>query len=377
MACYFGNSALCAVFNCMNSRQSRRDLSFFRFPNDTSRCKQWINNCSRPDLGAKTTKCLYENYRVCAEHFENDQFMNKPLNNKLVWNAVPTLFKDPTAKEIQESKILEPLSAVPDSMQDCDDTMECSGFRKKWRNLKVDEVDMKLKRTDGIKFKKKKSDFSMEIGSEDSKYIVRGEDDDSVEESEGFRIIIKEEMEPMDSYTITVNKRNNCEVEGTLRTNNTEFNWKGTQYEEEDRKPIIFRTGEFDFVLVEGDLTPSALRYVLKDVQGNLVRYKNVIDNKASEKCRDANPFYKVVYKSTTGVINKFRTGETVPAYHSVRGKRSFMGEKEFKSKKSRTYNSGHFEFILVDGVTMPGDFEVKEESVEYTTSTEVDPLAD
>ena len=36
---------------------------------------------------------LYKNYRLCAEHFEDDQFMNKEAKNKLIHSAVPTIFK--------------------------------------------------------------------------------------------------------------------------------------------------------------------------------------------------------------------------------------------------------------------------------------------
>ena len=35
---------------------------------------------------------LYNNCRMCAKHFTDSQFMNANSRDKLVWDAVPTLF---------------------------------------------------------------------------------------------------------------------------------------------------------------------------------------------------------------------------------------------------------------------------------------------
>ena len=35
---------------------------------------------------------LYNNCRMCAKHFTESQFMNANSRDKLVWDAVPTLF---------------------------------------------------------------------------------------------------------------------------------------------------------------------------------------------------------------------------------------------------------------------------------------------
>lgn len=61
------------------------------------RCKVWITNCRRSDLDKlrKQTLYLYESCRLCADHFEDTQFMNPRLRNRLTSTAVPTIFKVP------------------------------------------------------------------------------------------------------------------------------------------------------------------------------------------------------------------------------------------------------------------------------------------
>ena len=34
-------------------------------------------------------------YQLCSKHFEDSQLMNKETKNKLIWNAMPTLFDVP------------------------------------------------------------------------------------------------------------------------------------------------------------------------------------------------------------------------------------------------------------------------------------------
>ena len=38
---------------------------------------------------------LYNGYRLCSNHFEESQFLGPLAKNRLVWNAVPTLFNVP------------------------------------------------------------------------------------------------------------------------------------------------------------------------------------------------------------------------------------------------------------------------------------------
>ena len=83
----------CAAINCHNARKNC-NLSMFCFPRDEERCRKWVQNTRHEDLRGVTTRKLY-NYQLCSKHFEESQFMNKETQNKLVWNAIPTLFDVP------------------------------------------------------------------------------------------------------------------------------------------------------------------------------------------------------------------------------------------------------------------------------------------
>ena len=39
-----------------------------------------------------STEKLNKQYTVCANHFEDNQFMNPAMKNRLIHNAVPTIF---------------------------------------------------------------------------------------------------------------------------------------------------------------------------------------------------------------------------------------------------------------------------------------------
>jgi hypothetical protein len=62
------------------------------------RCKLWLINCRRADLDKffnANPQYLYENCRLCAEHFEPSQFLDPAVKNRLIANAVPTSFNVP------------------------------------------------------------------------------------------------------------------------------------------------------------------------------------------------------------------------------------------------------------------------------------------
>ena len=42
-----------------------------------------------------STEKLNKKYTVCANHFEDNQFMNPAMKNRLIHNAVPTIFDIP------------------------------------------------------------------------------------------------------------------------------------------------------------------------------------------------------------------------------------------------------------------------------------------
>ncbi|XP_066955579.1 uncharacterized protein [Macrobrachium rosenbergii] len=381
-----GISNLCAVHNCTNSKQTRPDLSFFRFPKDEDRCRQWIVKCCRPDLEVKSTKYLYNNCRICSEHFEDSQFMNAILKSKLLRNASPTLFNDPNGPEGQEAKISDPSPPVTNIQQDCENMTERIGYKKLWRTVMVDEVDKKLRHSREVETQNTVPGICIGIGKEDFRYIVRGGSDSVTETSEDLRIVITEEIEDADNFPRAANKMENSGVRDKLRTDSSVSVWGSVRNEpnfvvetiHNGRRSRIFKTGELEFVLVEGDLTPSALRYIVKEMQSNSVRDREVINIITEDSCRGSNnPPYVFNKTQGSGVLKKLRIEDTGPVLYSDPGKHSFMHETECDSKRSRTFETGLFEFILVDGGMTPSPLEMKAESLEeYAANTEVDPLA-
>ncbi|KAK4886413.1 hypothetical protein RN001_002684 [Aquatica leii] len=84
----------CAAPNCSNNSRTNTDFSFFRFPKDHNRAKEWVISCRREDLINKTSSYLYANCKICSVHFEEQMFLNF-LKNRLKPGAVPTLFDIP------------------------------------------------------------------------------------------------------------------------------------------------------------------------------------------------------------------------------------------------------------------------------------------
>lgn len=54
-------------------------------------------NTRREELqrGKITAEKLSRVHHLCSQHFEESQFMNAQQKNRLIWNAVPTLFDVP------------------------------------------------------------------------------------------------------------------------------------------------------------------------------------------------------------------------------------------------------------------------------------------
>ena len=83
----------CAACACHNSRRNCK-LSMFRFPKEEERCKKWIQNTKRDDLRKLPLHKLYT-YELCSDHFESSQFTNVEKKNRLIPDAIPTLFNVP------------------------------------------------------------------------------------------------------------------------------------------------------------------------------------------------------------------------------------------------------------------------------------------
>jgi len=86
----------CSAINCNNNKRSNPGLSFFHFPSDATRSKEWLQQCRRQDLLDKTVSYLRRNCFVCSKHFE-PEFLPKFCNQRarLSPNATPTIFTFP------------------------------------------------------------------------------------------------------------------------------------------------------------------------------------------------------------------------------------------------------------------------------------------
>ncbi|XP_077514286.1 uncharacterized protein LOC144125084 isoform X3 [Amblyomma americanum] len=98
------NHHRCIVLNCPSIGE-RRQIRYFRLPADEQRRNQWLANCDRLDLRSHSAMSLH-NKLLCQLHFRDSQFMNVHTYNRLIWNAVPTLFGKDTRKveEFEEHK---------------------------------------------------------------------------------------------------------------------------------------------------------------------------------------------------------------------------------------------------------------------------------
>ncbi|KAE9543781.1 hypothetical protein AGLY_002011 [Aphis glycines] len=88
---------LCIVKNCVNSKMKlkQRNCPLHKFPNDISRCNQWLTNSKLFDLRGKS-----KNYRICGRHFNANSYSN-PKKKKLLPTAIPTEF-DFTEPDIEQ-----------------------------------------------------------------------------------------------------------------------------------------------------------------------------------------------------------------------------------------------------------------------------------
>ncbi|XP_065075987.1 putative uncharacterized protein DDB_G0282129 isoform X2 [Ochlerotatus camptorhynchus] len=94
----------CQVAGCNNKVEGPniQNLSFHRFPKDSSTCKQWVDFCNRPELWKKYDEngpeYLYKSSRICSDHFQPSDFNNPNLFSQgLKKGSVPTLY--PASKE--------------------------------------------------------------------------------------------------------------------------------------------------------------------------------------------------------------------------------------------------------------------------------------
>ncbi|KAL2094361.1 hypothetical protein ACEWY4_009080 [Coilia grayii] len=93
----------CAAANC-TQKSDQSHIAFFSFPLDAERCKQWLNNCHRPDLGNKTPEDLHQSYKLCAKHFDSSLVCQEGDAQVLKDGAIPTVFEVKSKQEPQTYK---------------------------------------------------------------------------------------------------------------------------------------------------------------------------------------------------------------------------------------------------------------------------------
>lgn len=105
----------CIALGCNSTRYGYDDakLRYFRLPPDEHRRNQWLTNCGREDLKSHAAKTLVTKV-LCQLHFHDSQFMNAHNYQRLVWNALPTLFGS-DARKPEEFKPLGDANAATQS----------------------------------------------------------------------------------------------------------------------------------------------------------------------------------------------------------------------------------------------------------------------
>lgn len=80
----------CSMAGCQNTHQRCPSLSFFRFPKEISRAKEWLMICDRPDLMRRVDlgEINVNNYYVCETHFPN-QILDYATRKILIKTALP------------------------------------------------------------------------------------------------------------------------------------------------------------------------------------------------------------------------------------------------------------------------------------------------
>ncbi|CAH0687161.1 unnamed protein product, partial [Chilo suppressalis] len=86
------NMVYCTV--CLNNNRTKKNISFFNYPKDSTRRQEWLKAVGREDLLSKLAdEKTRQQYRVCEVHFEPSCFKySKNKNVKYLFDtALPTL----------------------------------------------------------------------------------------------------------------------------------------------------------------------------------------------------------------------------------------------------------------------------------------------
>lgn len=81
----------CSAKDCNISRSTNPNASFFKFPRDIDRCKEWVKNSGNEKLLLVPSKRLNVRKFLCEHHFEESQFFDK-FRRRLKRSAIPSIF---------------------------------------------------------------------------------------------------------------------------------------------------------------------------------------------------------------------------------------------------------------------------------------------
>ncbi len=147
----------CAAIGCHNNRKAFPRMTFFKVPKDkTDRWKKWIINSRRDGLLEKGYEYCSKYIFFCPGHFEQGQFMNEN-RNKLVWNAVPTLFSVPNPPPLVTPKRPPPRTrAILPDRRKAKDIAEKASATLKYIDSEGQKGEIKRKAYYSAEFRKKK-----------------------------------------------------------------------------------------------------------------------------------------------------------------------------------------------------------------------------
>lgn len=96
---------LCSAPKCYSTQHTS---SLHKFPRNELRAKNWAVLCGRPDFLnlIEIYGTIPGNYRLCAKHFTDEQFLNSKAKKKsLVHDAVPSIFDTSGSADYHPGKI--------------------------------------------------------------------------------------------------------------------------------------------------------------------------------------------------------------------------------------------------------------------------------
>ncbi|XP_069670425.1 uncharacterized protein [Periplaneta americana] len=108
----------CEYLKCNNRKAGHPNKCFFKIPEDSERCKAWLEAMGREDLMVILPKKLHNNFRVCADHFE-DKYFTSTLRTHLNRKAIPCKVGTISTGQVMMDEIkmepeVDPLGLQPD-----------------------------------------------------------------------------------------------------------------------------------------------------------------------------------------------------------------------------------------------------------------------